>query len=204
MPSNLVSQIAYLLAKFPNSNDVYPGSSYAGPTNQAYYGSQVGSRVALGNDDPVIARATSPTLAGGVFQYVQYYVSATAAPKLGLLCFWKTPTTYIVTNDEPTGVSDIAGICLFAVTKGQYGWIQIDGAANVQFRTAITKTTPAIGDLVLAAAAGAGADVATADVLADATSLTSVQARHILGIAVVAPTSGAYSQVRLSFARVNY
>ena len=204
MPSNLVSQIAVLLAKFPNSNDVYPGSSYAGPTNQAYYGSQVGARFALGNDDPIITRATSPTLAGGIFQYVLFVSTATAAPKQGLIAFWKTDTTYVVTNDEPTGVSDIAGIDLFAVTKGQYGFIQIDGKANVQFRATTTKTTPAVGDYVTAAAAGAGADVATADVIADATSLTPVIARHFLGIAIAAPVGGAVSTVRLGFARTNY
>jgi hypothetical protein len=204
VPSSLVSQVAVLIAAFPKSNDVYPGSSYAGPTGQSYYGSQVGSRVALGNDDPVISRATSPALAGGLFQYVQFVSTATATPVAGMIAFWSADTTYVVTNDEPTGVSDIAGINMFAVTKGNYGWIQIDGKAVVKFRATTTKTTPAVGDLVLAAAAGAGADVALADVLADATNLTSVQARHILGIAIAAPVGGASSTVRLSFARTNY
>jgi hypothetical protein len=207
MPNNLVSQVEILTRLITLVNDAYPGSSYAGPTNQAYYGSQVGARFALGDDDKTIAN-NSTTLSGGLFQYVQLYASMTATPKVGLIAFWKTDTSYIATFDEPTGVSDMAGILVSATSIGNYGIIQIDGKVRVQFRATITKATPAAtGDLVLAAAAGAGADVATADILADATSLTSTQARHILGITITSPTGGAASFVRLGAAigqRMNF
>lgn len=195
MPSNLVSQVDILTASIPKINDAFPGSSYAGPTNQATYGSQVGARFALGNDDPMITRQSA--LFGGMFQYVQFYASQTATPTIGNIAFWQTDTTYVVTSDEPTGVSDIAGILVSAPTKGNYGVIQIDGKVAINFRATITKATPAIGDLVLAAAAGAGVDNAKADVLADATNITSVQFRHVLGIAVVAPVGGSAKAVRL-------
>ena len=209
MPNNLISQVAILTNLITKVNDTYPGSSYAGPTNQAYYGSQVGSRFALGNDEARLPAA----LAGGLFQYVNLYTSMTATPKVGLIAFWNGITvsgndnTYVATMDEPTGASDIAGILVSATSKGNYGIIQIDGKVKVQFRATITKSTPVSGDLVLAAAAGAGADVATADILADATSLTSTQARHILGITIVSPAGGAASFVRLGAAigqRMNF
>jgi hypothetical protein len=145
-------------------------------------------------------------LYGGIYQYVQFSVAATAAAKQGLLAFWSTDTTYIVTNDEPTGVSDIAGICLNAVTKGNYGWIQIAGKAQVQYRASITKVTPALGDLVLAAALGS-VTPGVVDILADATNITSVQARMMLGIVVgTAPvqTAGALGTVRLRFGSYNF
>lgn len=193
MPNNLVSQVEILTNLITKVNDAFPGSSYAGPTSQAYYGSQVGSRFALGNDEARLPSA----LAGGLFQYVNLYTSMTATPKVGLIAFWQTDTSYVATFDEPTGVSDIAGILVSATSKGNYGIIQIDGKVKVQFRATITKATPVVGDLVMAAAAGSGADNATADILADATSLTSTQARHILGVAIVSPAGAAASFVRL-------
>jgi hypothetical protein len=199
-----VQQIDRMVSTLGNANDPLPGQSVASGTGAPQYQGQVGARVCLGNDDPLITRSASPTLFGGIYQYVQFKATSTAVGLVGLIAFWSTDTTYIVVCDEPTGVSDIAGICLTTVTKGNYSWIQIAGKATVQFRATTTKTTPAIGDLVLAAAAGAGADVATADVIADATSLTSVQARHILGIAIAAPVGGAASTVRLNIGRVNF
>lgn len=203
MPSNFVQQIDRMVSTLSNANDPLPGQSVSSGTGAAQYGGQVGSRVCLGNDDPIITRSSSPTLYGGIYQYVQFLSTATQASSAGLIAFWSTDTTYIVTNDEPTGVSDIAGICLNAVTKGNYGWIQIAGKANVLFRTAITKATPAVGDLVLAAAIGSTTP-AVSDVLADATNITSIQARHMLGIAIAAPVGGAISTVRLRFGSYNF
>ena len=100
MPNNLISQVAILTNLITKVNDVYPGSSYAGPTNQAYYGSQVGARFALGNDEPRLPSA----LSGGLFQYVNLYTSMTATPKVGLITFWQTDTSYVATCDEPTAV----------------------------------------------------------------------------------------------------
>ena len=199
MPSGFTQQIDRIVSKIGNANDPLPAQSVSSGTGAAQYGGQVGARVCLGNDDSQIANSSSPTLYGGIYQYVQFKATSTAVGLVGLIAFWSTDSTYIVVCDEPSGVSDIAGICLGTVTKSNYAWIQVAGKATVMFRAAITKATPAIGDLVLAAAAGAGADVATADVLADATSITSVQMRHALGIAVVAPVSGAASAVRLRF-----
>ena len=205
MPSNFVSQIERLVSSIGTANDPLPGQSVASGTGQAQYAGQVGQRVCLGNDDVAIKNSSSPTLYGGIYQYVQFYSGATAKAAQGLIAFWYTDTTYIVTNDETTGVSDIAGICLNAVTAGYYGWVQIAGKATVQFRTTIGAATPAVGDLITAAAAGAGADVATADDLLQSTTMTPLIARHILGIAVTVPVTGfKLSTVRLSFGRYNF
>src|SRR6202167_4186916 len=154
MPSNFVQQIDRIVSKLSNANDPLPGQSVSSGTGAPQYAGQVGCRVCLGNDDIAIVNSSSPTLYGGIYQYVQFKLTATQPAAPGLIAFWGTDTTYIVTNDEPTGVSDIAGICLNAVTKGNYGWIQIAGKASVLFRTTTTKATPAIGDLVVAAAIG--------------------------------------------------
>lgn len=203
MPSNFVQQIDRIVSRIYNANDPLPAQSVASGTGAPQYGGQVGCRVCLGNDDPIVTRSSSPTIYGAIYQYVQFFLTATQASAYGLIAFWQTDTTYIVTNDEPSGVSDIAGVCLNAVTKGNYGWIVTAGKAGVLFRASITKATPAIGDLVLAAAIGSGTP-AVADILADATNLTSVQARHELGIAVTAPVGGTVTPVRLSFGRYNF
>jgi hypothetical protein len=113
------------------------------------------------------------------------------------LPFWNDYENFIVTMDEPTNAAMIAGIVLNAVTAGNFGWIQITGKANVLFRAATTKGAPAIGDGVVAAAAGAGASVATADVLADATGITSLTLSRFIGTAIAAPAGGAVSLVQL-------
>lgn len=167
---------------------------------------QLGQRVRFGYDELILGGGSTPmydptvgTLFAGEYQYVRFAAGATAAPARGLICFWDTSVAenlYQVTNDEPTGVSLIAGICLNAVTKGNYGWIQVCGLATVKARAALTKAG-AVGDLMLAAAAGAGADVATMDNQLDATALTSVLVRHLIGIAQAAPANGALSTVHL-------
>jgi hypothetical protein len=206
MPNNFVHQIDRIVSKLSNANDPLPGQSVSSGTGAPQYAGQVGCRVCLGNDDPSIANSSSPTLFGGIYQYVQFLLTATKAAAQGLLAFWSTDSTYIVTNDEPTGVSDIAGICLNSVSKGNYGWIQIAGKAQVQYRAVLTKTTPAVGDLVLAAALGS-VTPGVVDILADATNITSVQARMMIGIVVgTAPAfpGGGIGTVRLRFGSYNF
>ena len=196
MPANLVSQIVRTTTALLNDvNDSVIGDSSTAGTGASQFIGQLGQRVALGPDEVRFDSAIG-TLYGGVYQYVRFGVTEAVTPALGLLAFWDGAVAddlYQVTTTEPTGVSDIAGIILNAVTKGNYGFIQTAGKATVKFKGTTTKTTPAVGDLVVAAADA----TATADVLADATALTSVQARHILGIALAAPVGGAASTVRL-------
>jgi hypothetical protein len=145
---------------------------------------------------------TLPQLYSGIYQYVQFLETSTASNAQGQVVFWvpanATVTSdgyqsYIVTPDAPTVPSMIAGIALNAVTKGNFGWIQITGEATVLFKTGITKATPVVGDLVVLDLTPSD----TADVLADATNITSVQYRAVIGKAIDAPVSASLKRVLL-------
>lgn len=199
MPDNLLQQITEITTgKMNTVNDPVVGSTVGGPLGGSMRGGVLGNRVCLGPDnikfDSVIG-----TLYGGIYQYVRFASGAAAAAARGLLAFWDTSVgenLYQVTMDEPAGVSLIAGIVLNAVSKGNYGWIQIVGRASVQFRATIGGTK-AVGAVVAAAAQGAGADVATADTLTDASNVTAMLLKRVLGIAETLPADGAISIVRL-------
>jgi hypothetical protein len=198
MPGPFTSQIGKVTTGLLNTvNDALPAQIVSSGTGLARYSGQLGQRVALGPDEVKFSSAIG-TLYGGVYQYVRIAAASTALLR-GRLLFWDTSVSenlYQVTAVEPTGVSLIAGVALNVITPGNYGWIQVAGRATCLFRAALTKAA-AVGDLVLAAAQGAGADNATCDVLADATGLTSVQMRHLVGVAEEAPTNGGLKIVRL-------
>jgi hypothetical protein len=187
---NAQDTIAVISTGFMNTvNDALPGQPVSSGTGQAHYGGQVGKILAF-NHTNVAWSGTQ--LYGGKYQYVKLYLSSSAAAAAGQVASWYDLDDYVVTADALTGTSLVAGIFLNAITKGNYGWIQISGLATVKFRAAITKATPAIGDLVLVQA---GAYVG--DVLADVTNLTSVEQRSTLGVTVAGPTNGGSSLVAL-------
>lgn len=178
-------------------NDPSPGVPLASPSGsivQPYTG-QLGGKLSL---DAATALALSDTaigtLYGGVYQYVKFKAGTTTAPARGQVVFWDDIDNYVVTPDATaTNDSQIAGIVLNAVTKGNYGFIQIAGKASVLFGT-VTKVTPAIGDLVIVDSTPSP----DANVLADATNITSPTAKLIIGKAVVAaPASTTISLVLL-------
>jgi hypothetical protein len=80
----------------------------------------------------------------------------------------------------------VAGIFLRSVAASKYCFIQVAGLATVLFIVDVTKASPAVGDLVVVDAA-----TSRGDVLADATAFTSVETRHVLGIAWEAPADVA-------------
>lgn len=174
--------------------DIYGlGFRYGGGLNNADYIRVTDAEAAL------LSLSTVGTLYGGVYRRVKVNGGTF---KRGQLVFWDFTANMpyaAVTNVEPTGVSLIAGVIVNAdagVTAGNYAWIQTDGLATCLFRATITKAG-AVGDAIYAAAQGAGADNATVDNLADATTLTSVQLRHFVGIAKEAPANGGLKQVFL-------
>lgn len=167
--------------------------------------------------DAEVAKYTNAavgTLYAGRYQRVQLDPAlnqATSPLKRGQLLFWVQGTTkWVVTNVEPADVSDIAGIYLntatagtFPVTSGDYFWMQVfngGGEATVLLRSVLTGT-PANGQAVYAAGAGAGADNATADVLDGAgnpsfTQVGNMQNRY-LGKALALPVAGAVLKISL-------
>jgi hypothetical protein len=185
-------------------------------------GLELPSGVVLGQyadwTDSEVARYTKAsvgTLYAGRYQRVQLdpNLDQTASPlKHGQLLFWVQggAQDWIVTNVEPADVSDIAGVYLNSdtggtnpVTSGNYFWMQAfngGGKATILYKTALTGV-PAAGQAVYAAAAGAGADNATADVLDGAgnptfTQVADMQNRY-LGKALALPVAGALGLISL-------
>ena len=98
-----------------------------------------------------------------LYKYVQYDTgSAGAAAVAGEACYYYTLDGYknnVVTSDLSDSVEVGAGILQAAMTDGQFGWIQIKGAATMT----IALTAGADGDILCPT----GAAVGTLDVIAD-------------------------------------
>lgn len=184
-----------LTARLNTVNDAAAGAPLASPSGrivQAYAG-QLGKKVCLEGKE-VKYDSTTGALYGGVYQYVQFKSDSSGSNARGQVVFWSDMDDYVVTPDAAAGNLGLwAGITLNAVTKGNYGWIQVAGRATVKFKSSITKATPAAGDLVIIDQAPTN----TADILADATGLTSLHAKSILGTVETAPSGGGVAVVQL-------
>lgn len=182
-------------------NDAVPGGQ-ASVSGANVYAAQLGQRIYLdGNPGGVKYDSSVGTLYGGCFQYVQAYLSSTASAAVGKLCAWAWDQAstafeaYIVTPDTNNviRVGRIAGVFLNAVTKGNYGWIQTKGKATVLYTVSpFTKATPADGDLVVV-----NTTTGNADVLLDATALTSPLLKSAIGVAIGAPTANTTGLILL-------
>lgn len=184
-------------------------------TGTSQFAGQLGKTMTL--DDTMAAALSSSavgTLFGGVYQYVQF-AAGVATWKRGMLAFWDSTAassafqvTVTEANGGALGAQDLAGIILHpntgtagTITAGQWGWIQIMGKASVLFRAVLTFAGAAQAP-VFAAAAGAGADNATADTIGTAVGTTFSSAGLMLeryvGVAAAAPVGGAISVVNLA------
>ncbi len=168
-----------------------PVIGYDGQLGQRYVATGMGP----GPEALRLSNTTIGTLYGGIYQYVLFLSTSTAANVRGQLAFWSDALNGVVTPDVAAGTTGLfAGVILNAVAKGNYGWIQIAGIASILFKTSITKATPAVGDLVVVDQAPS----AKGDILADATNLTSVLAKGIVGKAIIdTPASTVVSRVLL-------
>lgn len=159
------------------------------------YGGLVGGKLFLSADD---AKKMSNTAVGTLFCGVYQMVLFKTAVTRGTLAFWDTTVNddlYQVMQDETQngGVPLFAGIVLNAVSAGNYGFIQTEGKATIKMRTTVTAATRYIAW----AAAGAGADNATGDGVAAATTETNQLIWGLLGIAETAASNGALVPVNL-------
>jgi len=173
-------------------NDPYPGESTTGLSNPNAFLGQVGAYLILNEGDAIkFSSATGIGLHAGVYQYVQFVSTSTASNVAGGPVFWVTPAasgsttaSYVVTPDVPSGYVGFAGASLNAVTKGNYGFILVEGFLNAAALGTITKGTPAAGDVMfLTATAGGFDDPTTA-------SLTTVTFAQVAGQWLVAPATG--------------
>ena len=194
-----LTQKAINLINDPAPGAIVSSANVSGSIVQAYYG-LVGGRLAVDNQlaSTGIYDVTANQLYEGTYQYVQLLSTASASVVKGQLVYWYNRESYVVTTDTTaTTASQVAGVILNGSwTKGNYSFIQVQGKASVLFKTSTTKSTPAIGDLVVAD----GSTSATVDVLADATSITSPIMKLAVGVAIdTAPVSTTLSHVDLRF-----
>lgn len=182
-------------------DDPVPGLSAQGTTatSQQFLG-QLGAMMQLNHEAALALSKTSiGTLYAGRYQYVKFKAGTTAAPAKGLAAFWDDLDDYVVTPDAPATNVGFAGVILSANTKGNYGWIQVDGLATCKFKSTVTKSGAAAGDLVVMTTTAN-----TFDVLADATALTSINAKLAVGVAWEAPTDAGLKLVHMNTRILNH
>lgn len=181
----LLQQNAPMLSTALNSiNDSQPGSSFVSPTGGQPFAGIVGQTYQLSNAN---AQRQSTSLWGGIYMYVQFLSTSTASNARGQIVFFDTlahAKTYVVTPDPPTALTQVAGVTLNAVTKGNWGWIQIAGLATVLCKASVTDTT--LGDIGFVVS-----DSSLGKVDANvSSSATAAQQALKLGIFMEAPANG--------------
>lgn len=158
----LTKQADFLTAKFLNDvNDAAAGgvilSVPAGAPSPSVSQTLPGDRIVL---DDITALALSDTaigtLFGGIYMYVGTLSTATANPARGTAAFYRAAdlpsavtNLYQVTSDaQPSAAVPtlIAGVFISAITKGNFGWIQLSGVCSCLFDSTIT--TAAVGNPV--------------------------------------------------------
>ncbi len=195
MPTNLLTNITHQSSQYlDTTDDAFIGSGSSTGTGAQPYPGQLGAYQML-SEAEAAKRGSVLTLHCGIYQYVQFKSGSSASNAAGQIVFWSTRASYIVTPDATAPLTgEIAGITLNAVTKGNYGWIQVGGVANVKFKSSITAATPAIGDLVIVDQTPAN----LADVPTQSGNPTYLILKGVLGTAVIAaPAANTVSLVEL-------
>jgi len=206
--SNFTSQVERVSSgALNNTGDPAIGQPLASPSGSIVipFDGQLGQKYAVGgltagsfSEALRLSNTTIGTLYGGIYQYVQFKSDSSGANIRGGILFWSDIPNFIVTPDVTLATQGaIAGVSLAVNVKGNYGYFQVAGLASVLFKSSITKTTPAVGDLVIVDQGG-GTPTARGDVLADSTNITSPIAKSIIGWAYDLPVGGAVSRVMLT------
>ena len=179
-------------------NDADIASRVAGAIRSRFAG-QLGKRFTITSEE---ALSLSSTLALRLFEGTYQYVKFVTAVARGEICAWSLNGATVpgIKNYEVTDTiaiateGSVAGIALGTVTAGNYGFIQTQGLASVQFRASVTSTVD--GSLVLQLTT-----TNTADAIADATgsyiSGGALGLKNIIGRCQGAPANGAISLVNL-------
>jgi hypothetical protein len=209
----LTKQADQLTAKFLNDvNDATSGgavvSAPSGVPSAAISATQPGDRVVLDDAAALALSDTSVgTLYGGVYMYVGTLSTATASPGRGTCAFWRAAElpggatrSYVVTSDvQPNTLlpAYIAGVFInpttssgtgVALTKGNYGWIQVAGVASCLFDNTLTSAA-------LATTVSSKVSATTASTFDAGVSLTTVTLANVLGVAIGTPVISTISSV---------
>jgi len=208
MASGMLTKQATLnTAKFLNDvNDASSGgvivSVPTGVTGPQVSQDLPGDRIVL---DDATALALSDTVIGTLLGGVYMYVKTTAVTRVaarGGIAFFKTAdlgVAYNVYSDpDPSAAvpTHIAGIYISAPTSGNFCWIQVAGAASVQFDNAALSSA-ADGQFVSAKVSSGNA--ATTTYPADCGATTSnITVAALIGVACGLPSSTIISTVMLT------
>jgi hypothetical protein len=203
----LTKQAIFQTAKFLNDvNDAAVGGAIvslpSGAPSPAVSQDIAGDRICL---DDATALALSDTavgtLYGGVYMYVGTLSTSTASPARGTIAFYQatdlgsgaTPQYRVTADALPTTAvpAYIAGIFINAITKGNWGWIQVAGLASVLFDSAITAA--ATGSTVSAKVSAAVASTADTGVVLSTTTLA-----FVIGVSIGVPVISTISPVLLT------
>lgn len=198
----LTKQADYLSAKYLNDvNDSVSGGNIvgvpAGAPSAQIWQTQPGDRIVLDDATALaLSDTTVGTLYGGIYMYVKYTTTTTAAVVGGIAFFAVADvgTSYTVYGDAKpatTTPSFIAGIFINAITKGNYGWIQIAGVASVLFDSTITATTA--GSMVSAKVSAVVPS--TAD---NGATVSQQTVADLLGASIEAAAASTVSRVTLT------
>lgn len=201
-------QAEQLSAKWLNTtNDASQGGAIVslptGITGPAVSATTPGDRICL-DDATALAlsdTAGTGTLWGGIYEYVQTLSTATAAPAIGTAAFFRatdigatTGLNYLVSSDaNPTTAipTYFQGVFINAITKGNFGWIQLQGIANCLFDSAVT-----------AAAAGTTVSVkvsaAVASTFDNGPVASVITTAALVGVAVGLPAVSVLSKVAIT------
>jgi hypothetical protein len=191
------TEIAHLSSPYLDLiNDAFIGSGVGTGIGTQPYAGQLGAFMEL-TEAQAANMGSVLTLHSGIYQYVQFKAGSTAANAKGQIVFYANATdraAYTVTPDVTAATQGmIAGITLGTITKGNYGYIQVGGVANVLFKTGLTAATPAIGDLVIVDQTPTFA----ADDPTQSGNPTYLILKSVLGVAQAAPVSATISLVQL-------
>ena len=194
-PTNLLTNISKISTRFLDTvNDSYIGGTSPFGTGGHPVPGMLGSAIYVNNKDAA-KLGKNTTLYGGVYMYVNFKTGSTAANVIGQPVAWDTyanagHTAYCVTPDiDATNYVSLAGVTLYAVTKGNYGWIFCGpGICAAQLKSGCDTT---LGDIVVSVASQKYFDTATIGT----TLNTYALAAAIVGYAYQTPVSAAVKNV---------
>lgn len=159
------------------------------------YGGMLGGKLSIANPEArSMADPAVGPLYGGIYMYVRFLPTSTAANARGQLVFWSDPDHYVVSPDySSSAAAQIAGVSLNSTARGNYDFVQIAGEASVKFGSI---TGP--GGIGYAVILLGGTN--TADVPSQTTAPEWNVLKLFIGISTrTAPAAQEVSTVRLNF-----
>lgn len=216
---NLVKQGVFLTAKLNDVNDTAAGGAIlsvpAGApvptTSQTFPGDRMvlDDAAALALSDTAVG-----TLYGGIYMYFGTLSSSTASPARGAAAFFRAadiPSAvtglYQITADaQPSAAIPtlLAGVFINAITKGNFGWVQLCGIVSVLYDSTLAGTN-AVGQPVSVKVSPVVASTFDAGQPLAATLVSAQQTMLTVGPAIITPVVSTVSTVlwqRSPFGRI--